>query len=259
MTPWYFNPIIFEVGPIKAHWYGFMYALSFLLGYLYIKYSKRAQAIPSTQKDTFALALILGVILGGRIGYILFYNFSYFSENPLKIMAVWEGGMSFHGGLLGITTALIWFSKKYRHHLLYVGDLIASYAPLALFFGRFGNFINSELYGRIATKYCLYFPSDPANCRYPSQLLESLLEGLVLFIILQTVSKYTKKEGLISSLFLILYGVFRTIAEFFREPDKQIGYLWGGLTQGQLLSSLMIMTGLILMGFLYYQKQPSKK
>jgi phosphatidylglycerol---prolipoprotein diacylglyceryl transferase len=246
-TAWYFNPIMFQIGPVSAHWYGFMYALSFLLGYFYLRYSRHAKHLSQNERDTFLIYIILGIVLGGRIGYILFYNLVYYISYPQKIIAVWEGGMSFHGGLLGSALAIILFSRKYKKKFLELGDIVCGFAPVGLFFAKIGNFINAELYGRIAKSFCIYFPTDPANCRYPSQLLESFLEGTVLFAIVYFVGKKTKKTGIVSAVFLLFYGIFRIIAEQFREPDPQIGFLFGTITEGQLLSSMMVIAGAILL------------
>ena len=260
MEQWWFNPVMFEIGPFKAHWYGFMYALSFILGYLYLNYSKAGKRteLSTGQNDSFTIFVILGVLLGGRLGYVLFYNLTYYLENPEKIMAVWEGGMSIHGGVIGVALALIWFSWKQKKSLLKLSDVVTAIAPLGIMFVRIGNFINAELYGRIAEKYCIYFPTDPANCRYPSQLLQAALEGLILFIILYLIGRKTKIPGIISSWFLILYGTFRIFAEFFREPDPQVGFLWNYITEGQLLSFLMIVGGSLLLT-LVYKKWYNKK
>lgn len=249
MPDWIFNPVIFEIGPFTARWYGFMYALSFVLGYLFLQYSKPGKSLKLSSKelDTFVVGIILGVLLGGRLGYILFYNFPFYLENPLKILAVWEGGMSFHGGLLGVVLTLIIFSKVKKRNLWKLSDVITSFVPLGVMFVRVANFINAELYGRVASENCIHFPTDPANCRYPSQLYQAALEGLALFIILQIVIHKNPKTGTVSSLFLLLYGVFRIFLEQFREPDAQIGFLWGGITQGQLLSIFMVVAGALLL------------
>lgn len=256
MNNW-FNPVIFQIGPFQARWYGLMYSITFLLAYFYLRYSSIAAKLKQNEKESLLLSTILGVVLGGRIGYILFYNLSYYLQNPLKIFAVWEGGMSFHGGLLGVALTCYWFCKKYKHSYLLVGDILASYTPVGLFFVRIGNFMNGELYGRLATNFCLHFPTDPENCRYPSQLFEAFLEGLVLFIILYFIHKKTKTEGMVTGWFLILYGVFRILVEFFREPDKQIGYLFNVITQGQLLSIFMILAGIVLFLSLRKKKKSS--
>jgi phosphatidylglycerol:prolipoprotein diacylglycerol transferase len=258
MDQWYFNPIMFEVGPVKAHWYGFMYALAFGIGYIYLCYSKRGEKLNVAKRDALTLAVILGVVLGGRIGYILFYNLAYYFSNPQKIIAVWEGGMSFHGGLIGSALGIIWFAKKYKVNFLEVGDIITGIAPVGIFLVKIGNFINAELYGRIATNFCINFPTDPQNCRYPSQLLEAFLEGFVLFFILQFIGRKTQKKGVIASCFLIFYGAFRIIAEFFREPDPQVGFIFGAVTEGQILSSLMVIAGSILLFQLNKSSQPSQ-
>jgi len=247
MQEWYFNPVMFKIGPVEAHWYGFMYAISFLLGYLYLIFSKKGKLLDDKLKDPFIIYVILGIVLGGRIGYVLFYNISYFLGNPAKIMAVWEGGMSFHGGLLGAIAALALFAKKYKAGFWKIGDIVTSFAPVGLFFAKIGNFINGELYGRIAQNFCLHFPSDPGNCRYPSQLLEAFLEGIVLFMLLYFIGRKTKKAGIVSAWFLVLYGIFRIFVEFFREPDAHIGFLFGIMTEGQLLSGLMLICGITLL------------
>ncbi len=258
-TSWYFNPILVQLGPVAIHWYGVMYALAFVLGYFYLHRSKHGKSLPLTndQKDLFLAYIILGVLVGGRLGYILFYNLPYYVQNPLKIFAVWEGGMSFHGGVLAIAAVVVWFSKKYRIKLFTLSDAVCAIAPLGLLFGRIGNFINGELYGRIApagSQLCLYFPSDPTNCRYPSQLFESFFEGLVLFTLLYFIRKKYPRSGVVTVAFLFFYGVFRFFIEFFREPDPQIGLLFGGFTEGQLLCSAMIIASVFL--WIFLKKHP---
>ena len=162
--------------------------------------------------------------------------------------------MSLHGGVVGVVLVLIWFSRKYKIRILKMGDLVTTVVPLGVMLVRIGNFINAELYGRVTENYCIHFPTDPSNCRFPSQLLQAALEGLILFIILYIIGKKTKKTGYVSSWFLILYGIFRILAEFFREPDPQIGFLFGIITQGQLLSILMMIGGLLLLRYVYKQK-----
>ncbi len=259
MQPWYFNPIMFEIGPVKAHWYGFMYALSFLIGYLYLLYSKKGKLLQEKLKDSFVIYVILGIVLGGRIGYVLFYNLAYYISNPLKIIAVWEGGMSFHGGLIGAAIALLIFAKKHKVKFFVLGDIVTGIASVGLFFAKIGNFINAELYGRIAQSFCIHFPTDPDNCRYPSQLLEALLEGIVLFLILYFIGRKTEKTGVVSAYFLIFYGIFRIIAEFFRQPDAQIGFFFGFVTEGQLLSSLMLIAGIYLLWHLNKEQKRQHK
>ncbi|MBD3270446.1 prolipoprotein diacylglyceryl transferase [Candidatus Peregrinibacteria bacterium] len=253
------DPILINIGPISIHWYGVMYALTFIIAYFLIHKSRitKSLELDSNQKDNFIITVILGIILGGRIGYILFYNLEYYLENPLKMLFVWEGGLSFHGGLLGVMIALFYFSKKHQIKFLKLSDIVTLIAPIGIFFGRLGNFINGELYGRTAETFCLYFPTDPENCRYPSQLFEGLSEGLLLFIILYLINKKSPRHGIISAVFLILYGVFRVIAENFRQPDPQIGFIARSLTLGQILSSLMIISGIIL--YIFIRKGYNKK
>lgn len=256
MNNW-INPVLLSIGPLNIHWYGLMYAVAFLIGYLYFHYSKHGKslALSGDQKDIFLMSVIGGVLIGGRVGYILFYNLPYYLQNPLKIFAVWEGGMSFHGGLLAVGAVIYWFSKKYKANLFELTDLVSAVAPLGLLFGRIGNFINGELYGRIATQWCFYFPGDPQNCRYPSQLFEAFFEGLLMFILLYLLRKKTQRPGVVSCAFLILYGVFRFFIEFFREPDIQIGFLPGGFTEGQLLCALMVLSGFLLGKFTIFNKK----
>lgn len=258
MEPWYFQSTLFKIGSLQVHWYGLMYAMAFLAGYVWFYFSKigKSLKLKDAEKDTLLLGAILGVLLGGRIGYILFYNLPFYISNPLKIFAVWEGGMSFHGGVLGVGVALFWFSRRYKIAFLKLADLVTGIAPLGLFFGRIGNFVNGELYGRVAQHYCLYFPADPLNCRYPSQLAESLLEGLLLFIILYCIGRRTQKTGVITSFFLIFYGIFRFLIEFFREPDAQIGYIFKVFTLGQFFCALMVLSGGILLFALEKKLRP---
>lgn len=259
------NPVFLQIGPIFIHWYGLMYVLTFIFAYFFLKKSALGKKLPldANQKDNLLISAIIGIILGGRIGYVLFYNLPYYFQNPSKILAVWEGGLSFHGGLIGTILAIaLYVIIHNRHkavpklHFLPIADIAVLLAPVGIFLGRIGNFINGELYGRISTTgFCLNFPTDPNNCRYPSQLFESFGEGLLIFLILYIYSKKNKVSdhpGRLSALFLILYGLVRTFLEFFREPDAQIGYLLGGptffqgLTLGQLLSLLTALAGLII-------------
>lgn len=285
MTTNWINPIALQIGPLAVHWYGLMYLTTFIIGYLLLKYSRQGRSLPLTelQKDNLVISIILGVILGGRIGYILFYNLPFYLQHPEKILALWEGGLSFHGGLLGVVISIalyIHFSNRagrkkstkeapaQKHNFLQIGDFIALVTPIGLTFVRIGNFINAELFGRVSPdrNFCLNFPADPDNCRYPSQLFEAAGEGILLFIILYTLSRQTKilqKPGRLSAAFLIIYGFIRTFLEYFREPDPQIGYLIGGpgflagLSLGQLLSLLMILAGLLM--FTHLKKNPRQQ
>lgn len=262
MTPW-ISPIIFELGPLAFHWYGLMYAITFLLAYLIFQKSRPGLALPlsSAQKDNLLITMIVGLILGARIFYIFVYNFNYYWQNPAKIIALWEGGLSFHGGLLGVVIGALIYLKFHNSNsttpikFFQIADLAALTTPIGIFFGRIGNFINAELYGRISpnNQYCLHFPTDPQNCRYPSQLIESFFEGLILFLIIFALhysgfKKHLKQPGQISGIFLIFYGLFRFIIENFREPDAQIGFILN-LTMGQILSIITILAGLIIFSF----------
>lgn len=281
-SPWlnWINPVALQIGPLSVHWYGLMYLLTFIFAYLFLKYSRAGKALPldSNQKDNLLISGILGIILGGRIGYILFYNLPFYLQNPLKMLAVWEGGLSFHGGLIGLVAA-IWlylhFHNKKRRadkqeiiKLLEVGDVMALIAPIGILLGRIGNFINAELYGRISenNQFCINFPSDPVYCRYPSQLFEAAGEGVLLFAILYILSRTTKilkYPGRLSGAFLMLYGIIRTLIEYTREPDPQIGYLIGGpgffqgLSLGQLLSMITALLGALLLAYLTQKNRKS--
>ncbi len=197
--------------------------------------------------------VLLGVVLGGRLGYVLFYNLPYYLSNPLQIFAVWEGGMSFHGGLIGVALCGWLFCRLKKIKLIDLADLLAVGVPIGLGLGRLGNFINAELYGRITdVPWCMEFP-NVAGCRHPSQLYEFFLEGVVLFIIMQQLSRKEVKRGTLFFTFLILYGIFRSFVEFFREPDLQIGFLPFGFTMGQVLSIPLILIGV--MGIMTLRKK----
>jgi phosphatidylglycerol:prolipoprotein diacylglycerol transferase len=199
--------------------------------------------------DDWIMWAVLGIIIGGRLGYVLFYNFGYYISNPYQILAIWTGGMSFHGGLLGAIVSMFWFCKKYKIDFLKLTDILAVAAPIGLFFGRIANFINMELYGRVTTsKFGVIFPNAGSLPRHPSQLYEAFLEGLLSFVILVLLVKFTKvqdKKGLLSGLFLILYASSRIIVERFREPDEHIGFIFSYVTMGQILSLPLIVVGLV--------------
>lgn len=243
------DPVLLQIGPVAIRWYGLMYALSFAGMFWYFARSRRIKAmgLTATDRENVWFSGVLGVLLGGRLGYVLFYNFSYYLANPLKIFAVWEGGMSFHGGMLGVIFAVLWWCKRHKKSFLQLIDVIILPLPLTLFLGRMGNFINGELYGRISpdNTWCMVFDTDPGNCRYPSQLFEGFGEGILLFFFLFLMSRWTKIPGVLSALFLVGYGVIRFLIEFVREPDAQIGYYFGWLTQGQILSTLMVIAALV--------------
>ncbi|BFM49479.1 prolipoprotein diacylglyceryl transferase [Marinomonas sp. THO17] len=248
------DPIAISIGPIAVHWYGIMYLIGFAGAYAFGVYrAKRSHGLWT--KDMVSDAIFygaLGVILGGRIGYILFYQFPSFVDNPLIMIRIWEGGMSFHGGLLGVIVAMYVFARKYQKHLVDVTDFLAPFVPIGLGAGRIGNFIGGELWGKPTdVSWAMIFPNDPLQlARHPSQLYQFALEGVALFTILWFFSLRPKPRYCVSGMFLLCYGVFRILVEFVREPDVQIGYLaWGWLTQGQLLSVPMVVLGIVLIVF----------
>lgn len=250
------DPIAVSIGPISVHWYGIMYLIGFAGAYLCGMYrAKRSNGLWTPEMVSDAIFYgALGVILGGRVGYILFYQFPAFVDNPLILVRIWEGGMSFHGGLLGVITAMFFFARRYNKHLVDVTDFLAPFVPIGLGAGRLGNFIGGELWGKPTdVSWAMIFPNDPLQlARHPSQLYQFALEGVALFCILWFFSQKTKPRYCVSGMFLLFYGIFRILVEFVREPDIQIGYLaFGWLTEGQLLSLPMVIigAGLIIAGF----------
>jgi phosphatidylglycerol:prolipoprotein diacylglycerol transferase len=244
------DPVLISLGPFQVRWYGLMYLFGFFFSFLLVRFQLSRQKDPLLNKEKVLdlyFYLVLGLVIGARLGYILFYNFKEYLHNPLELIAVWHGGMSFHGGLLGVTLAAWWFCRKNRISLLALGDLIIVTAPIGLGLGRLANFINGELYGRITqVPWAMIFPYGGPWPRHPSQLYEALLEGVLLFILLWFWREKKAFAGALVARFLILYGLFRILVEFFREPDAQLGFLWGLLTMGQLLSALMIAAGVVL-------------
>ena len=246
------NPIAVKFGSIAVHWYGIMYLLGFFLAWLLGRYRCLRSNGRWDQKDMGDLIFYsaLGVIAGGRIGYVLFYNFSYYLANPKMVFAVWDGGMSFHGGLVGVLIALIFYGKTIKKSFIQMTDFIAPLVPLGLAAGRIGNFINAELLGRTTdVPWAMIFPTDPERLpRHPSQLYEFFLEGIVLFVVLWLFSRKARPAGAVSGLFLTGYGLARFFVEFFRAPDPQLGFVaFGWMTRGQELSMAMIIPGIIIM------------
>ncbi len=238
------DPVAIRIGPIALHWYGLMYALAFLLGW-WLLYRRRHQLglEPATVGD-LAFACLLGVVLGGRLGYVLFYKPFFFLSHPWKIPALWEGGMSFHGGLVGVVAAAIWFAHRYAKPILATGDYLIPAVPLGLGLGRLGNFINGELWGRpTEVPWGMVFPHVDAVPRHPSQLYEAFLEGLVLFAVVSWYARYPRRPGRVLGLFLVGYGVARFFVEFFRAPDPHLGILALGMTMGQWLTLPMLAVG----------------
>ncbi|CZG85618.1 TPA: prolipoprotein diacylglyceryl transferase [Legionella pneumophila] len=242
------NPIAFSLGPLKVHWYGLMYLIGFvgawLLGYWRIKHYKLNWN--NDQLSDLIFYSALGVILGGRVGYMLFYDFQEFIHHPWVLFKIWEGGMSFHGGLLGVVIAAWLFCRKYGKTFLEVGDFVAPLVPLGLAAGRLGNFINGELWGRVTdVPWGMIYPHVDDQPRHPSQWYEFGLEGVALFILIWCYASKPRQQGRVSALFLMGYAICRLIAESFRQPDSQLGFVaFGWLTMGQVLSIPMLLIGI---------------
>jgi phosphatidylglycerol:prolipoprotein diacylglycerol transferase len=244
-----FDPVAFQIFSLEIRWYSLAYIVGIVLGWIYCKRKLIKDQLIIDLFDDFISYLIIGIILGGRLGYVLFYNFEYYLENPMEILMVWNGGMSFHGGLLGIVVASKIFSKKYELDQFIFLDLVALSAPIGIFFGRVANFINSELYGtETDLPWSVKFILIDNIKRHPSQLYEAFFEGIVLFFILRYFFKkqYLNRPGQISGLFLIFYSLFRFLVEFFRLPDQQMGYLILNLSMGQLISIVFLIIGTLL-------------
>lgn len=240
------DPVFLNIGPLQFRWYGLMYVLSFIATYFIIRSEVRRRQLPLTKDDVADLVFYgaMGVVLGGRTGYILFYNLGFYLAHPLKLFAVWEGGMSFHGGFLGVVLAFWLYGRRKKIPFLALTDLAALCAPVGLGLGRIGNFINGELYGRPTdAAWGIIFPGSDGVPRHPSQLYEAFLEGVVLFFIVRFVSKRTTANGVTTFAACAGYGLFRFSVEFFRQPDAQIGLFFGLFSMGQLLSLPMFLLG----------------
>ena len=245
------DPVAFSLGPLKVHWYGLMYIVGIGAAWWMARLRTKAPGFPwtSAQIEDLIFFSAVGLMLGGRLGYIFFYNFSAFMADPSVLVRVWEGGMSFHGGMLGAFAGMWLFGRKVGARFSDVTDFIAPYVPIGLFTGRIGNFINGELWGKPTDlPWAMVFPSGGNIPRHPSQLYEALLEGIVLFILLNLFRRMNPPRTAMSGLVLILYGVFRFVVEFVRLPDAQLGYLaFGWLTMGMVLSLPMIIAGLFIL------------
>ncbi|KTD19841.1 prolipoprotein diacylglyceryl transferase [Legionella londiniensis] len=244
------DPVVFSLGPVRVHWYGLMYLLGFIAAWILALWRVRRYKLAWSKEQIGDLIFFgaLGVIIGGRLGYMLFYNFPEFIQEPWMVFKIWQGGMSFHGGLIGVVVAFWLFAWKTAKSLLEVTDFAAPLVPLGLAAGRAGNFINGELWGRPTdVPWAMVFPHVDNQPRHPSQLYELGLEGIALFILVWWYASKPRPTGCVSAVFLIGYALSRLIVEFYREPDAQIGYLaFGWLTMGQLLSIPMLLLGIIL-------------
>jgi phosphatidylglycerol:prolipoprotein diacylglycerol transferase len=263
-----FDPVAISFGWIVIRWYALAYIAGIVLGWIYARSLVKKERLwggpaPITlvQLDDFILWVTLGIIVGGRTGYVLFYNPAFFVQHPAEILQLWNGGMSFHGGFLGCVAAVMLFARKNGISILSLGDITTAVGPIGLFLGRLANFINSELWGRPADSsvpWAMVFPNGGPLPRHPSQLYEAGLEGILLFAILAVMIRMgaLKRPGLILGSFITIYALARITGEFFREPDPQLGFLWGGLTMGMLLSVPMIIAGAILIVVAWRRKAP---
>lgn len=259
------NPVLVHLGPLQLHWYGVMYVISFIVGYYLICYLAPKHGVPLDRDGVSELViyLVAGVLLGGRVGYVLFYNLPYYLEHPAQIIAVWDGGMSFHGGLIGVIVATLLFSRRSGISFLNLAEMVVPVAPLGLFLGRLGNFINGELWGRPSdVPWAMIFPRAPLVNgdmvpRHPSQLYEAVLEGLVLFAVLWILAQKPRPKGVILGTFLTLYGLFRFSVEFFRQPDPQLGFIGGVVTMGQILSIPMVLFGIAIIVWALHRHRSS--
>lgn len=256
------DPVAVAIGPLKVHWYGLMYLCGFAAGYfLALQRAKRpGSGWTAEQVSDLVFYVCMGVILGGRVGYVLFYGFDKFVADPLWALRVWEGGMSFHGGLLGVLAAVFVFARQHKQNWFGIMDFVAPLVPPGIFFGRIGNFIGGELWGRPVVNpdypLAMIFPHVDHLARHPSQLYEAALEGLLLFIVLWWYSSKPRPRMAVSGLFLIGYGLARFTVEFFREPDADKGYiLFQWMTMGQILTTPMIVGGMLLMALAYHRER----
>jgi phosphatidylglycerol:prolipoprotein diacylglycerol transferase len=257
------NPVALKLGPLSIRWYGLAYITGLILGWRYTVWLARQKRFngpgsrpTANDLDDFLFWAMAGVLIGGRLGIVLFYQPSFYFSHPLEILKVWEGGMSFHGGMLGVTTALILFARQRKMHLFDVSDLVATATPIGLFFGRLANFVNGELWGRVTdSPLGMVFPDGGPNPRHPSQLYEAASEGLILFVLLAVLAQQPavrRRRGVLTGLFLVGYAIARSICELFREPDSYLGFIIGNvISMGQILSFPMLLVGLamIVYGF----------
>lgn len=254
------DPVLVTLGPFAIRWYALAYLFGFIFAWWMCMRLARLnpKGLSAQACDDYMTWGVIGTILGGRLGYILFYQLDFYLENPLDILYVWHGGMSFHGGLLGVIVAAIIFSRKRKIPFFALSDILACVTPVGLFLGRLANFVNGELYGRVTdVPWAVMFPRGGGAPRHPSQLYEAGLEGIVLFVVLMMMARIPAvraRYGILSGVFLLLYGAFRFIVEFFREPDVQLGYLMGGATMGQVLCLPMMLAGALILAYALRRK-----
>ena len=253
-----FDPVAIQILSLEIRWYSLAYIAGILIGWILGKKLLISNHEIKESFDDYITYIILGIIIGGRLGYVFFYNFNYYSNNPFDIIKIWQGGMSFHGGLLGIIVSTILFARKKNHNPFNYLDIVAIVSPIGIFFGRIANFINSELYGNETNvSWAVKFVQVDNLYRHPSQLYEAFFEGLLLFLILFYLRKkgYLNIPGIISGIFLVLYSLFRFVIEFFRAPDEQLGYLIYNLTMGQTISIIFFIIGVYLITSKYEIKK----
>tara|TARA_B100001765_G_scaffold201562_1_gene154969 strand:+ start:22 stop:831 length:810 start_codon:yes stop_codon:yes gene_type:complete len=253
-----FDPVLIDLGLFQIRWYSLAYILGIIIGWVYaikiIKFTTNNQynftPIKKSQFDDLIIYLVLGIVLGGRLGYVIFYNLEYYSQNLVEIIKLWQGGMSFHGGLLGVIIATLIFCKKTKTNFFKFTDIISCVAPIGIFLGRIANFVNGELYGKISTlPWSVIFPNGGHVARHPSQIYEAILEGIFLFILINYFALKKQllfKTGYISGIFLILYSILRILSESFREPDIHLGYFFNYFSLGTLLSLITLIAGLLI-------------
>ncbi|MDR9467040.1 prolipoprotein diacylglyceryl transferase [Marinospirillum sp.] len=246
------DPVAFSLGPVQVHWYGLTYLVGIGMAWWLARQRADRLGLSKDQVSDLIFYAAVGVILGGRLGYAFFYHFDRVLADPLWLLRVWEGGMAFHGGFLGVAVALLVFARKHRLPWLQLGDFVAPLTPLGLGLGRLGNFINGELWGRVSeVPWAMVFPGGGPDPRHPSQLYQFALEGVLLFLVLWLFSRQPRPAGSVAGLFLIGYGILRFLVEFTREPDAHLGLLLGGLSMGQILSLPMVAVGVALMVWAY--------
>ena len=241
----YFDPVAFSMGDLSVRWYGLMYVIGFLIGWLLGRRRAARYGLQPRDVDDLVTIAMLGLVLGARVGYILFYDLPVYLNDPAEILRFWNGGMSFHGGAIGLSLAFFYFAKTRKKHFLDIADFVAPLVPQGLFFGRLGNFINGELWGKVTTlPWGMHFPGAGPYPRHPSQLYEAFLEGFVLFVVLMFFTMTPRRQGQTAGLFCIGYGIGRFMVEFVRLPDPQLGYLaFNWLTMGQVLTLPMLVLG----------------